>query len=99
VVSEGLATVFERDFAGTPTPWGAYPEDVATWVAEIVALPANARRDHWMVRPPDGRRWIGFKVGAYLVDRVIKVSGRSAADLVSTSTEEIVRIALGPRPE
>jgi hypothetical protein len=96
VVSEGLATVFERDFAGPSPPWGMYPDDVRTWVAEILALPADAPRDQWMVRHPDGRRWIGYKVGTYLVDRAIKASGRSAAALVSASTDDILRLALTP---
>ena len=27
VVTEGMATVFERDFAGASPPWGVYPDD------------------------------------------------------------------------
>jgi len=33
VVSEGLATAFERDFAGTKPPWGAYPDAVSAWTS------------------------------------------------------------------
>jgi hypothetical protein len=99
VVTEGLATVFERDFAGPPPPWGMYPDDVETWVAEILALPADAPRSQWMVRHPDGRRWIGYKVGTYLVDRAIRASGRSAAALVSSSTDDILRLALTPEAQ
>ena len=99
VVTEGLATVFERDFAGPPPPWGMYPDDVGAWVAEILALPANAPSREWMYRHPDGRRWIGYKVGTYLVDRAIRASGRSAAALVSSSTDDIVRLALTPEAQ
>jgi hypothetical protein len=92
-VTEGLATVFERDLTGALAPWGSYPADVATWVAEFRALPSGAAHDRWMVRHPDGRRWIGYKVGTYLVDRAMKASGRSAADLVSVPTDDILRMA------
>jgi hypothetical protein len=92
-ISEGLATVFERDFAAGAVPWGAYPAEVARWVPEIMALPPDAPRRMWMSQHPDGRRWIGYKVGTYLVDRAIDASGRSAADLTTASTDEIVRLA------
>jgi uncharacterized protein YjaZ len=94
VITEGMATVFERDLAGAPVPWGDYPADVSRWVDELLALSPDARVDDWMFRHPDGRRWIGFKAGTYLVDRAARISGRSAAELVSTPTEEVIRIAL-----
>jgi len=40
----------------------------------------------------DGRRWIGIRAGAYLVDRAVKASGKSAAALVSASTQDIVEM-------
>ncbi|HLG59296.1 MAG TPA: DUF2268 domain-containing putative Zn-dependent protease [Vicinamibacterales bacterium] len=92
-IAEGLATVFERDFAGATAPWGAYPANVDAWVTEFRSLPRDAPHDRWMVRHPDGRRWIGYKVGTYLVDRAMKASGRSAAALVSVPTDDILRMA------
>jgi hypothetical protein len=94
VISMGLATVFARDFGGRSDPWGAYPLQVDAWVHEVLALPDDARRDQWMDRHPDGRRWIGPKVGTYLVDRAVRASGRSVTDLVSAATDDIIRIAL-----
>lgn len=94
IVAVGLATVFARDFGGGAAPWGAYPSQVSSWVQEVLALPDDAPRDQWMDRHPDGRRWVGPRVGAYLVDRAIRVSGRSVTNLVSASTDEIIRIAL-----
>jgi hypothetical protein len=64
-VTEGLATAFERDFAGATAPWGSYPANVSAWAAEFRSLPRDAPHDQWMVRHPDGRRWIGYKVGTY----------------------------------
>jgi Predicted Zn-dependent protease (DUF2268) len=93
VVSEGLATAFERDFGGRKSPWGEYPEDVRLWVTELLGLPASAPYHHWMFQHPDGRRWIGYRAGTYIADQAIAASGRSAAELVLTPTDEILRIA------
>jgi uncharacterized protein YjaZ len=89
-VTEGMATAFERDFAGATPPWGAYPANVAEWAAELDRLPAETPRNHWLFRHPDGRRWIGYKVGTYWVDQAMAKTGRSAADLVTMSTTEVL---------
>jgi len=93
-INEGLATAFERDFGGQPTPWGAYPGEVVTWTQEFLALPADAPVRDWMYQHPDGRRWIGYKVGTSLADRASRASGLSVADLAATSTDEIISWAI-----
>lgn len=93
VVGEGLATAFERDMAGMPAPWGKYPPEVAEWTKEILALPDDASWKQWMSRHPDGRRWVGFKVGTYLADQAMRSSKKSAAELVNTPTAEVLRLA------
>lgn len=93
VIHEGMATVFARDFGGARYPWSEYPNDVNEWVAELMALPDTAPRDDWMVRHPDGRRWIGYRAGAYLVDRAIRASGLSAAELVSVPPDDVMHLA------
>ena len=95
VVSEGLATVFSRDFAGDSPPWGDYPENVRDWVEELVALPPSAEDDYdqWMFAHPDGRRWIGYRAGTYIADQAMAASGLSAVELVSTPTDEILHLA------
>jgi uncharacterized protein YjaZ len=93
VISEGMATVFARDFAGAIVPWADYPDDVTDWVGEIRALEPGFRYDHWMFNHPDGRRWIGYTVGTYLMDQAIAASGRSAAELATARTSEILKLA------
>ncbi|MEL6383316.1 MAG: DUF2268 domain-containing putative Zn-dependent protease [Cyanobacteria bacterium J06626_18] len=96
VISEGLATAFERDAGGRQSPWGQYPNDVQTWVEELLALPTHVSNQHYiqlMSRHPDGRRWIGYRVGTYLVDCAIAKSGLTAAELVSIPTTRILEIA------
>jgi uncharacterized protein YjaZ len=95
VIAEGMATAFERDFTGAPTPWGEYPVEVSDWVKELMALPPTTGWDHsMMIRHPDERRWVGMRAGTYLVDRAMKASGKSAAELVSMTTEDVIRLAL-----
>lgn len=93
VISEGLATAFERDFAGVSPPWGQYPDEVAKWVDELLAQPPTAKPDEWLIRHPDGRRWIGMRAGTYLVDVAMKKLNRTSAELASTPTSEILASA------
>jgi hypothetical protein len=91
-VTEGMATVFERDEAHVEVPWGRYPPEVARWLDELLAQPPNASREAWLFRHPDGRRWIAFKVGTWLVDRAI-AAGRAPATLLPMTAKDIVAIA------
>jgi hypothetical protein len=55
--------------------------------------PPTANRSEWLSRHPDGRRWIGYKAGTYLVDQAMKRLNRSSAELVLTPTAEILAAA------
>lgn len=87
---EGMATAFERDFAGVKTPWADYPANVSEWAAEIKSLPGDAASRDWLYSHPDGRRWIGMRVGTYWVDRAMAKSGRSSAELSTIPTHEVL---------
>lgn len=93
VIAEGMATVFERDYADATPPWGNYPRNVREWASEIMELPPDAPHEPWMSRHPDGRRWIGYKVGTALVDDAMRASNRSLVDLTPMSTEDVVALA------
>lgn len=93
VISEGMATVFARDFAGVNTPWSQYADEVADWAKELRALEPGFQYADWMFTHPDGRRWIGYTVGTYLVDRAVAVSGSSAAELATVPTSDILELA------
>jgi hypothetical protein len=92
-VFEGLATVFERE-AGWSPPYGEYAVDeIVQWADELFEQPVDDTFNHWKFQHPDGRRWISYRVGAWVVDEAIKRSGRTAADLVWESTQTIVELA------
>jgi len=91
VIFEGMATAFERDFAGASPPWGQYPDDVSTWVDELLMQPPGTGPADWIAKQhEDGRRWIGMRAGTYLVDVAMKKLHRTSAELVSTPTEAIL---------
>ena len=60
VVMEGMASAFERDVSGATYPFLEYPDDVSTWVTELLELPDYApfspeevaQRHHWMGQHP-----------------------------------------------
>lgn len=89
---EGLATVFERDRAGGKPLWGEYPENVADWLDEVKKA-KDSERDKIMFRHSDGRRWIGYKVGTYMIDEAIKKSGKTIEELTALECDEIFKLA------
>lgn len=91
VVTEGLATAFERDVGKAAPPWSEPPPEA--WTREILALPDTADVQTWLYRHPDGRRWVGVRVGTQIVDRATRASGRSPAALVNATTDEVLRAA------
>lgn len=93
VVTEGLATAFERRYRNSEPLWGAPTPEIAAWTEEIARQPASADPGAWMIRHADGRRWVGMRVGTHLVDRASRASGKTPAALVFTSTAEIFRLA------
>ena len=50
-------------------------------------------RGQRMFHHPDGRRWIGFRAGTFLVDQAMNASGLSSAELVTTATATVVELA------
>jgi Predicted Zn-dependent protease (DUF2268) len=97
-VAEGLASAFARDAAGHEAPWAAYPADAARWVSELRELPPDADYRQWMVEHPDGRRWIGYRAGTFIADQASAASGRTAAQLVTMPTDEVLALAESTSP-
>lgn len=93
MVEEGLATAFERDYGQISKPRGWYPADVQHWVDELLSLPSPPDLKPWMQRHPDGREWVAFKAGTFVVDQAYKASGKTSVDLVVTPANEILSLA------
>jgi len=98
-IEEGLANRFENDLCpGAPSlGWQDYAgKPVEAWTEELIAAGRGSYLE-WFFDLPDGRRHVGYQVGAFVVDAAIRRSGRSAADLVGASIAEILRLAGFPR--
>lgn len=93
-VLEGLATVFAREYAGYDAPWGQYSEnDVKAWLKEVKKAGKDIKDEEYMYTHPDGRKWIGYKVGTYIVDQAMKNSGKSVIELTRLEFEDIMKLA------
>jgi hypothetical protein len=95
-IAEGLATVFERDFTGSRPLWGDYDKDLAAdWSKELLAADSEtANHDHYFFYHPDGRRWIAYRVGTYIVDQAIaRNTDITSASLVDEPADKILDLA------
>lgn len=94
-IMEGLATVFERDYGKSKPQWGIYDAaECKKWVKEIRDLGKDINHGEYMYTHSDGRRWIGYKTGTYLVDQAVKNSGRDVIDLTTNASyKEIFNLA------
>ena len=90
VVSEGMASVFERDFAHATYPWSQYSDDATSWVDALLTLPTDEKRREWIAQQPDAGRWIIYRSGTYVVDQAMKKLGKTSAELVAMPTPEIL---------
>jgi len=90
-IGEGLATVFARDTAAAHEPWAAYaPAVIADWAVDLVTQPCDARTlGSYRFAHPDGREWIAFRVGTWLIDTVTARTATTAAALVWTPAADI----------
>jgi hypothetical protein len=93
VIFEGLATAFERDTLKVSPPWAEVTPEVADWTQEILRQPESAEAEPWFERRADGRRFVGSRVGTFLVDRASNASKKSPAQLVFAPTAEVLALA------
>lgn len=95
VIAEGMASVFARDFAGADVPWAADPDDPVAWLSDLRENGSMMQYNQWMFDHPDGRRWIGYRTGVWVVDRAIAASGETSASLAQVPTQEVLALIAG----
>lgn len=92
VTTEGLATVFERDYAKAQPLWGEYEDDTTMreWFNELKKLPdtKEKNRDYFFTHP-DGRKWIVYKTGVWVVDTLLK-SGEDLFELMKLNHKDVI---------
>lgn len=92
-VLEGLGTTFERDYAGSDPLYGKYPAEVEDWLQDLIKHNTSKRWNDYKFKHPDGRRWIIYKVGVYIIDQAMEKSNKSLIELTRMECEEILRLA------
>lgn len=92
-IMEGLATVFTREYTKEDAAWAKYPKEVAAWIDEIIAKNDAFPWPSYSYSHPDGRKWIAYKVGTYIVDEAMKNSGKNSIELTQMTCSEILELA------
>jgi len=94
MVNEGLAVAFTEIYTGNIMEVNSYPEEADNWVKEILLLPLDASYAQWVMgEHPDGRTYIGYRTGNFLVRRAMNKSGKSILELSNLMPNEIIKLA------
>lgn len=91
VVYEGLATVFEKQQGGLPL-WGVYEDDTTmrSWLKELQALPVDRKNYEYLFAHPDGRKWVVYKTGTWLIEQLL-ANGWQFDELLLLPYQEVLR--------
>jgi len=93
-IFEGLATVFERDYANSKPLYGTYTAgESQAWLEEITTEYDPTLYYQYMFQHKDGRKWMGYKMGTYIVDEAIKKSDKTVLQLTELTCAEIKHFA------
>lgn len=94
MVNEGLAVVFTEVYTGNINEVNAFTDEADNWVKEILALPLDASYSDWVMgEHPDGRTYIGYRTGNFLVRRAMNNSGKTILELSELMPNEIIKLA------
>lgn len=94
MVNEGLAVVFTEVYTGNINEVNAFTDEADNWVKEILALPLDASYSDWVMgEHPDGRTYIGYRTGNFLIRRAMNNSGKSILELSELMPNEIIKLA------
>jgi hypothetical protein len=93
MVNEGMAVAFQEIRTGINLEHYQYPNDVNSWVEEILALPIDASWGVWMSKHSDGRHQIGYRAGSYLVRQAMEKSGENILELSKLTPDEVIQMA------
>lgn len=99
-IYEGMATVIERDQCGVWEPWGEYrnlpEENLKKWEKELTKLSIDEflkNTDDWKFWHHEKQeRWIVYKTGMWMVDKVLQKHGLTILDLAPKTAKEVLEL-------
>lgn len=93
-VTEGLASVFERNFSQIGPPlWAHYEGDgtMVKWYDELKNIKETGEKNQeYFIEHSDGRKWIVYKTGTWMIDKLMK-SGMDFNSLLKMNSNEIIK--------
>lgn len=98
IISEGLANVFaEEMWSEFKAPWGKHTYKEIKSFVEPLKKEKNKKKyshDEWFFGSGEKPRWIGYKLGSYIIQSAKKVNpGLSAQDMTKLETKEVVKLS------
>ena len=94
MVNEGLAVAFTEIYTGSKNEAESYTDEADNWVKEILALPLDASYSDWVMgEHPDGRTYIGYRTGNFLVRKAMAKSRKTILELSELMPNEIIKLA------
>ena len=98
IVSEGLATVFaEEQWPAFEAPWGQYNEKELKPFLKVLRREKNNKsysHDEWFFGRGNKPRWLGYKLGSYLIESAKnRNDGLTAMEMTTKKTGEIARLS------
>ncbi len=97
---EGMATVFEREYAGVFEPYGDYRQisekKLKWWTEELREMSAEVFADEevyskWKFYHPELKeQWIAYRTGTWLVDKILKKKGLTILDLRTKKATDVL---------
>lgn len=99
-IYEGMATVFEREYCGIWQPYGDYrktsAEKLKKWMVDLQQLSPEDFQDNYVdwkfFHPKFKERWIVYRTGTWIIDRVLQKNKLSILDLSNKTAAEILAL-------
>jgi len=97
-IYEGMATVFERQYAGKDQPygnWHAVPtEKLELWLRILSEIDQDEYERDWQqwkfYHEEIQERWIAYKLGVFIVDKVLSKQGVDITGLKDKTAKEVL---------
>lgn len=97
-ITEGLACAFERKHVNGYQPWDDYSsvseQELKNWLKELKHVIYGQKEwDELLFSNPDGRKWVAYKAGTWVVEKAAKNSGKEVEDMLGMNASQVLKLA------